>query len=476
MLIGKSKVVLSRLMGRALQISGASAALAENTERSLDQVLEVDVDSRNAAEAIGEISDNLSMVSAAAEEFSINMQQILESVRDSQANVSAVSDSTGELATASGEIAQNTERARSVSTQAVRSVDATLEKVTGLEDAAHEISNLTQVIHDISEQTKVLALNATIEAAREAEAGRGFAVVAREVKDLASETREATAFIRERVSTIEETITSTIAAIKDVSKVIGSVNEVVNTIAAAAEEQSITTRNIADNADHASENFAAISNAVDEGAMATQDVTRRLAQAAGQARHAREASQRCADNSRQIASDATSNFAQTLEINARQDDMISEFEALRVSADVDVQSQKSQLFEFTPRFSVLVADMDADHQRIFQFINEIHEHAKSGASIYQQAEKFREMAVFTAEHFRREEILMEKNGYPKLQEQKDAHTKLLASVDVYANTLESGDPINLVAALNFLNKWLQGHILGEDRQYGDYFKAQGIKV
>lgn len=476
MFMGKTKTILGRLKGRALQVTGASKALSDNTERSLDQVLVVDVDSRNAAQAIGEISDNLSMVSAAAEEFSINMQQILDSVRNSQVNVSAVSDATGELATASAEIAQNTERARSVSTQAVRSVDATLEKVTGLEDAAHEISNLTQVIHDISEQTKVLALNATIEAAREAEAGRGFAVVAREVKDLASETREATAFIRERVSTIEETITSTIAAIKDVSKVIGSVNEVVNTIAAAAEEQSITTRGIADNADHASENFEAISNAVDEGAVATQDVTRRLAQAAGQARHARDASQRCADAARQIANDTTSNFAQTLEISARQDEIVADFDALKVDADSDVLSQESRLFEFTPRFSVLVDDMDADHRRIFQFINEIHEQAKDGATVFQQASKFREMANFTAEHFRREEALMEKHGYPKLQEQKDAHTKLLASVDVYANTLESGDPVNLVAALNFLNKWLQGHILGEDRQYGEYFKAQGINA
>lgn len=114
-----------------------------------------------------------------------------------------------------------------------------------LGEAAKEINTVTATIAAISSQTNLLALNATIEAARAGEAGRGFAVVANEIKELAQETPKATEDIRQRVLGIQAVTGKTVSEINQVSAVIGDMNDIVSTIA-AVEEQSATTREIAE--------------------------------------------------------------------------------------------------------------------------------------------------------------------------------------------------------------------------------------
>lgn len=451
----------------------ATRRLCDELEQIVAATLETSRETAQGAEAIGGISENLSMISAAAEEFSVNLRQIRDSADKSRDRVEAVHAATSELATASTDIARNTERARSVSQDAVGRVNDTLASVTALESMAEEISNVTQLIHDISEQTKVLAFNATIEAARDAEAGRGFGVVAREVKDLATETRSATDFIRARVDAITASIASTIDAIKGVSQVISDVNEVVSNIAAAAEEQSITTRNIAMHSDSARNDFAAIAVAIEEGATAMNDVTERLAKTAHHTAGAAKSSEAIAARAQSIGEDTGVGFAHAMEVRERLEQVTLELGSFAAAGHDE--EHDTQLFTFTPRFSVLVDDMDKDHQRIFALINTVHELIKSRSPRAEQIVVLKELLTFTREHFAREESLMEKHAYPGLDEQVAVHTTLLGKVEDIIASLEAGRSVNLISTLSFLNTWLKDHILVMDRQYGDFFRARGIQ-
>jgi methyl-accepting chemotaxis protein len=145
------------------------------------------------------------------------------------------------------EIAQNAERAKRVSDDAVTKTSATSEKMNLLSQAATAIGNVTQTITDISEQTNLLALNATIEAARAGEAGKGFAVVATEIKELARQTSNATLDIKKQVDEVQSTTTDSVAEINRISAIIQDVNDIIITIATAVEEQTAATREIADN-------------------------------------------------------------------------------------------------------------------------------------------------------------------------------------------------------------------------------------
>jgi methyl-accepting chemotaxis protein len=90
-----------------------------------------------------------------------------------------------------------------------------------------------------------LALNATIEAARAGDAGKGFAVVAGEIKELARKTADATKDIRERINAIQSSTKTAMGDIGRIAGVIKTVNEIVPQMAAAIEEQSVVTRDVA---------------------------------------------------------------------------------------------------------------------------------------------------------------------------------------------------------------------------------------
>ncbi|MDQ7827105.1 MAG: methyl-accepting chemotaxis protein [Candidatus Eremiobacteraeota bacterium] len=199
-----------------------------------------------AQNAVG-MSNTSTSVASSAEEMSVNMASISASTEQSTTNINGVASATEEMSSTIGEISQNSERARSITQNAVQSVNVSSEKVKELGAAAKDISKVTDVIVEIAEQTKLLALNATIEAARAGEAGKGFAVVANEVKELAKQTNAATDDIMQKIEAIQASTNHTIGQISEISKIILTVSETVSNIASSVEEQSVTTKSIARN-------------------------------------------------------------------------------------------------------------------------------------------------------------------------------------------------------------------------------------
>ncbi len=225
------------------------------------------------------LSDQTTSVAAAAEELSATMNNLAAGAEQSERNINSVAAATEEMTATVLDIAQNAERANTVTGQAVRSVASASDRVDGLGAAAKEISKVTDTIVEIAEQTKLLALNATIEAARAGEAGRGFAVVASEVKELAKQTNAATTDIRAKIEAIQDATQSTITEIRQITNVIQEVSDFVTSIAGATEEQSVTTRDIASNISEVSTAIAEMVQNITQSAMVTQDVTRAMTEA-----------------------------------------------------------------------------------------------------------------------------------------------------------------------------------------------------
>lgn len=111
------------------------------------------------------------------------------------------------------EIAQNSEKARTITGESVRKAQGVSVQVDELGNTVQKIGKITEVISKISEQTNLLALNATIEAARAGEAGKGFAVVANEIKELARQTAEATQQIKGQIEGIQNSAAGTVSEI-----------------------------------------------------------------------------------------------------------------------------------------------------------------------------------------------------------------------------------------------------------------------
>ncbi len=206
--------------------------------------------------------DKAGMVAAAAEQMSANMNSVAAAVEQASVNMNIISSAIEELSITVQEIAKNTGKAQSITSNAVNKAETTSINVNKLGEAAYEISKVTEVITAISEQTNLLALNATIEAARAGEAGKGFAVVANEIKELAKQTAAATQEIRGKIEGIQSTTDITVKEIADITAIISEIDETVSGIATAVEEQTATTQEISSNINQASQGIQEINENV----------------------------------------------------------------------------------------------------------------------------------------------------------------------------------------------------------------------
>jgi methyl-accepting chemotaxis protein len=263
----------------SVSINSFISNLRENIRHITTASTSLNDSSENLSRLSGEMSAGAEHVSTrstavarSSEQMSANMSAVAKSMEQTSDNVATVAAATEEMTTTINEIAKNSAKAFSITTDAVSEAQSALDIVDELGGAAAEIGKVTETINDISEQTNLLALNAAIEAARAGAAGRGFAVVANEIKELAKQTAEGASEIKGKIEGIQGSSTGTIKKIEQISKVINEVNEIVTSTATAVEEQSATTREIAANASRASMAINEMADHIGQGSLSANKI------------------------------------------------------------------------------------------------------------------------------------------------------------------------------------------------------------
>ena len=219
--------------------------MADAFERAVGEIIETVSSASTELEASADAltstatrsQDLATMVAAASEEASTNVQ--------------SVASATEELSSSVNEISRQVQESARMANEAVDQARQTNDRVGELSQAAARIGDVVELISTIAGQTNLLALNATIEAARAGEAGRGFAVVASEVKALAEQTAKATGDIGRQIADIQSATEHSVNSIRAISGTIGKLSEISSTIAAAVEEQGAATQEISRNVQQA---------------------------------------------------------------------------------------------------------------------------------------------------------------------------------------------------------------------------------
>jgi methyl-accepting chemotaxis protein len=232
------------------------------------------------------VDTDLGRVSESIATVNVQAGSVAHGATEAAAQVQAIAAGAEELVASISEIGRQTANASSVSTQAVNSAAAANQIIGTLSGAADKIGSVLKLINGIASQTNLLALNATIEAARAGDAGKGFSVVAGEVKALATQTAKATEDVSAQIQLIQESTGSAVQAIAKMTEVIAQMDGISGAIAAAAEEQSVVSREISSNLQMASDgvnmvsesvsNIAAATRAADESTRRVKDASRNL--------------------------------------------------------------------------------------------------------------------------------------------------------------------------------------------------------
>jgi len=234
---------------------------------------------RGAEEAIAVMLGRVRDIDGATDASSALAASAVSATGGASANVQTMAAAATELSASIEEITRQVARAAGSTTRAVeetRGGDAAMQELAA---CAQRIGSAAQLIGDIAGRTNLLALNATIEAARAGEAGKGFAVVAAEVKQLATQTARATQEIGGQIAAIRAASDAASGAIGRIGATIEEVHSISVAVAAAVEQQSAATQEIARGAELAArgtesarENVVGVNGATDRARAAAHAV------------------------------------------------------------------------------------------------------------------------------------------------------------------------------------------------------------
>ena len=242
------KELIVEIMESFRGVDGASETLNGLAEKMSLRSVETEEQSRSTASSAIEVHGAL--------------RHVVNSMEETADKVNQMAAATEQISAGISEIALQSEKARCINQTATTEVKETVASMDGLAKAGEEIGKVTAAITDISEQTNLLALNATIEAARAGSAGKGFAVVAGEIKELSRQTSEATEEIATLIQNIQKASAEGSMRMDAIMSTISDIGEIVVTIAAAMEEQTAATSEIAENVNMTSSSLSEMTQEV----------------------------------------------------------------------------------------------------------------------------------------------------------------------------------------------------------------------
>lgn len=239
------------------------------------------------SDTLQQINESSSQVSSGSEQVSSGAQALSQGTTEQASSIEELAATLGDISNQITQTASNSERARELTNEARREVDASNEQMQELivamqkiSQSSNEIGKIIKAIEDIAFQTNILALNAAVEAARAGEAGKGFAVVADEVRNLASKSAEASkntaALIENSIHSVDEgtrIADSAASSLRLVVEGTQSVVGIVEQISAAAKEQSESVGQITQGIDQISSVVQTNSATAEESAAASEELS-----------------------------------------------------------------------------------------------------------------------------------------------------------------------------------------------------------
>lgn len=124
-------------------------------------------------------------------------------------------------------------------------------------------------------------------------------------------------------------------------------------------------------------------------------------------------------------------------------------------------------------FGTAVSVADEQHQEIFSMVNDLND-ATAGGDRAAVGKKLDDLINYVAMHFKTEEDLMQKHGYPDYTAHKAKHDELVATCLDVQKKFHAGEVEVTGDTCVFVKDWLYQHIPNVDKHYGPFFHEKGV--
>jgi len=119
--------------------------------------------------------------------------------------------------------------------------------------------------------------------------------------------------------------------------------------------------------------------------------------------------------------------------------------------------------------------IDEDHKHLIALVNRLHDAMLKRAGKDQLATLFDELALYTKEHFGREETLMGQIAYAGAAEHRGQHKTLIDQLTQLRTDFGTGKVTITLETMKFLQGWVSDHILKSDRKLAEAAAKAGAK-
>lgn len=132
------------------------------------------------------------------------------------------------------------------------------------------------------------------------------------------------------------------------------------------------------------------------------------------------------------------------------------------------------IMTWTDTYNTGIAEIDQQHKKLVEMLNVMHDAMTKGQAKAVLGKILGELVNYCAGHFATEEKLFDKHGYPDAADHKDKHQKMVSKVLALQAQFEEGKAMITLEVMDFLQQWLDKHILGTDKKYGPFLNSQGV--
>ena len=125
-------------------------------------------------------------------------------------------------------------------------------------------------------------------------------------------------------------------------------------------------------------------------------------------------------------------------------------------------------------YSTGIAEIDQQHKKLIELINSLNDAMGAGQGKVILGKILGELISYCVSHFAVEERLFDKHDYPDATSHKEKHQSMTSKVLELQTQFEQGKAMMSIEVMEFLQQWLDKHILGTDKQYVPFLTSKGV--